>query len=341
MSHSSGIPVSARLREEFGKAVSGNVRLVKVQIENEELVPVGSRPISGDFNSDLSSIPSLLDADTGVPCYILVKLDSDTAQFVMFCYVPSKSKVKDKMLYASTRSNLKQQLGANYFVDEVFGDSAADFSAQGYKHHVESKKVEAPLTEREQIKQMEIESGEIYSGGASTYVHGVAFPVEASATNAIKQLIAKQIKYVQIGIDCDNEKIICTKTESSMTLDGLRKQIPLDEPRFHFFAYTHDHEGSSVTSFVYLYSCPDGSNGSKSAPVRMRMLYSSSKANVAEIAKAAGGTIDARLEVNTGEEINEEELLATLHPQKAEQAKNFARPSRPGKGGARLIRKQP
>jgi hypothetical protein len=25
------------------------------------------------------------------------------------------------MLYASTRSNLKQQLGLNYFVDEVFG----------------------------------------------------------------------------------------------------------------------------------------------------------------------------------------------------------------------------
>jgi len=71
----------------------------------------------------------------------------------------------------------------------------------------------------------------------------------------------------------------------------------------------------------------------------MRMLYSSSKANVADIVKAAGGNIDARLEVNTGEEIDEEELLNTLHPQKAEQAKSFARPSRPGKGGARLIRK--
>jgi len=341
MSHSSGIPVSSKLRDTFGSAVSGSIRMVKVQIENEELVPVASRPVSGDFNADLVNIPSLLDADTGVPCYILVKLDTDTAQFAMFCYVPSKSKVKDKMLYASTRSNLKQQLGANFFVDEVFGDGAADFSVQGYKNHVESKKVDAPLTEREQIKQMEIESGEIYSGGASTYVHGVAFPVDAAATNAIKQLISKQLKYVQIGIDCDKEKIICMKTESSMTLDGLRKQIPLDEPRFHFFAYTHDNEGSSVTSFVYLYSCPDGSNGSKSAPVRMRMLYSSSKANVAEIIKAAGGNIDARLEVNTGEEINEEELLTTLHPQKAEQAKNFARPSRPGKGGARLIKKQP
>jgi len=341
MSHSSGIPVSAKLKDAFGGAVSGRTRLVKVQIENEELIPVTTKPISRDFNGDLSYIPDLLDAATGVPSYLLVKTDSDTPQFVMFCYVPSKSKVKDKMLYASTRSNLKQQLGANYFIDEVFGDQASDFSVEGYKHHCESKKVEAPLTEQEQIKQAQIENSEIYTGGASTYVHGVAFPVDASATSAVKQLLSGGVNYVSIAIDCDKERIICDKTDKGVSLDALRKKISIDEPRFHFFAYHHDHEGSKVTSYVYLYSCPDGSKGTKSAPVRMRMLYSSSKANVGEIIKANGGNIDARIEVNCGDEINQEELLNTLHPQKVEQAKNFARPSRPGKGGARLIKKQP
>jgi hypothetical protein len=43
---------------------------------------------------------------------------------------------------------------------------------------------------------------------------------------------------------------------------------------------------------VYIYSCPDGSNGKKSAPIRMRMLYSSSKANVASIGNV---TIDAKV----------------------------------------------
>jgi len=339
MSHSSGIPVSTRLRDAFGTAVSGNTRIVKVQIQNEELVPVATKPASRDFNGDLSYVPDLLDIATGVPSYLIVKTDSDTPQFVLLCYVPSKSKVKDKMLYASTRSNLKQQLGANYFADEVFGDQPSDFSAEGYKHHCESKKVEAPLTEQEQIKQSQIESSEIYTGGASTYVHGVAFPVDASATNAVKQLLNGSVNYVSVAIDCDNEKIICDKTEKGLTLDSLRSKLPIDEPRFHFFAYKHNHEGSQVTSYIYLFSCPDGSKGTKSAPVRMRMLYSSSKANVGDIIKANGGNIDARLEVNTGDEINEEELLNTLHPQKVEQAKNFARPSRPGKGGARLIKK--
>jgi len=337
MSHSSGIPVSTKLRDAFGNAVSGNTRLVKVQIENEELVPVAVKAVSSDFNGDLSYIPDLL--DSGLPSYIIFKTDADTPQFVVFCYVPSKSKVKDKMLYASTRSNLKQQLGANFFSDEVFGDSASDFSAKGYKDHVEGKKVEAPLTESEQIKRNEMESGEIYTGGASTYVHGVAFPIDASATTAVKKLLSGELGYVQIAIDCDNEKIIAGKTQKGIDLDGVRSQIPLDKPRFHFFAYKHNFDGANVTSFVYIYSCPDGSNGSKSAPVRMRMLYSSSKANVAEVIKANGGNIDARLEINTGPEINEEELLNQLHPQKVEQAKGFSRPSRPGKGGARLTKK--
>jgi hypothetical protein len=185
-----------------------------------------------------------------------------------------------------------------------------------------------------------MESGEIYSGGASTYVHGVAFPVESSASNAVKRLVTGELDYVQIAIDCDNEKIILGKTETRLSIDNLRNHISLEEPRFHFYGYRHNYEGIDINSFVYLFSCPDGSKGTKSAPVRMRMLYSSSKANVAEIVKAAGGTISAKLEINRGDEINEEELLSILHPVKAEQAKNFSKPSRPGKGGARLIRKQ-
>jgi len=338
MSHSSGIPVSSQLKDCFGTLISGKNRLVKVQIENEQLVPVSTKPVSGNFDGDLKYIPGLL--DDGVPCYVIYKTDSDQVQFILFFYVPSKSKVKDKMLYASTRSNLKQGLGNNYFADEVFGDSANDFSSEGYKHHVESKKTEAPLTEQERIKRNEMETGEIYTGGASTYVHGVAFPVDPTATNAMKKFINGELDYVQIAIDCDNEKIIAGKTDKGTSIDSLRNLIPLDEPRFHFFNYRHNYDGSKTSSFVYLFSCPDGSQGTKSAPVRMRMLYSSSKANVAEIVKASGGTIAARLEINSGEEIDEEELVNILHPQKVEQSKNFARPARPGKGGARLIRKQ-
>lgn len=81
------------------------------------IVPLSLSPPS--LSTDLSLISSVLDADK--PCYIVFRLPENTGGWCLFCYVPDKSKVKEKMVYASSRSNLKQQLGANYFQDEVFG----------------------------------------------------------------------------------------------------------------------------------------------------------------------------------------------------------------------------
>jgi len=321
MSHSSGIGVSRELRENFGSAITNtNIRLFKVQIIEEEAREILSLPSQGDWNEDLSLIPSLLDKE--IPCYILYRIESGWA---LFCYVPDKSKVKEKMLYASTRSNLKQQLGSNYFTDEVFGTVPYDFSEEGYKLHRTSKKTEAPLTEQERMKKSELESGEIYTGGQSMYIHGVAFPIDNKATNAVKELLNGKVNYTRIAIDCDAEKIICDYSGNMSSFESLRNEVSTEEPRFHFYAYKHNFEGKPLTSYIYIYSCPDGSNGTKSAPVRMRMLYSSSKANVAEIVTALQGKIDARLEINAPSDLNEEELLTILHPQKEEKKARFCK----------------
>jgi len=329
--------VSTGLKESFGTTITScDKRLIKAQIENEELVEITNCGNKGSWEEDLIQIQSLLDKEK--PCYVLFRLDSSNPQWVLFCYVPDKAKVKDKMLYASSRSNLKQQLGMNYFVDEVFGTVPSDFTLEGYKHHVQSKKSEAPLTEQEQIKKSELESGPIYTGGQTTYVHGVAFPVDKKASDAMTQLANGKFNYVQIAIDCNNEKVILDHT-GDVDINSLGKEISTDEPRFHFFAWNHDFEGSNVTSYIYLYSSPDGSNGTKSAPVRMRMLYSSSKANVGDILNSVGGKVDGKLEINTASDISEEIFFNLIHPQKEEKKANFTKPSRPGKGGRQLIRK--
>jgi len=339
MSHSSGIPVSSKLKDAFGNLISSpNVRLVKVQIDNEEMVPITSKNQQSNWEQDLSMLPDLLEKEK--PCFVIYRIENDTStsRFALFCYVPDKSKVKEKMLYASSRSNLKQQLGMNYFADEVFGTVLDDFSLKGYKHHIESKKSEAPLTEQEMLKKQEVSSvGEVYTGGSTTYVHGVAFPVEKTVVDATKKLVTGGLSYVQVAIDCDNEKIICDHSGNA-DFAGLANKIRIDEPRFHFFAYKHNHEGQKQTAIVYIYSCPDGSNGTKSAPVRMRMLYSSSKANVAEIITQAGGSIQARLEINTPADLNEDTLVALLHPAKEAKEQSFSKPSKPGKGARKLIR---
>jgi hypothetical protein len=105
-------------------------------------------------------------------------------------------------------------------------------------------------------------------------------------------------------------------------------------------SFTHSLTLSFISFQVYIYSCPDGSGGTKGAPVKLRMLYSSSKAAVAEILSQAGASAEARLEVSSPEDIDEEVIMNALHPPKEEKKVTFSRPMRPGKGGARLVRER-
>lgn len=70
------------------------------------------------------------------------------------------------------------------------------------------------------------------------------------------------------------------------------------------------------------------------------MLYSTVKAVVTGAAEDARVIVErnGKIEVNDPTELTEEYLLDNLHPP-VEVKKGFARPMRPGKGGARLIKK--
>jgi len=340
MSHSSGIPVSKSLSDTFGEALTSNqTRFVKVQIKNDELVPTGTCPLGANQDDDLDKIANYLDA--AEPTFILFRLDEKNAHgnlWVMMCYVPDKAKVREKMTYASTRSNLRKQLGSTYFSAEIFGTVVGDFNRQGYKQFVAMQKSENPLTWNERQSIQEKEQGVFVGGTSTAYIHGVAFPVQAEATHALKGLLAGQHNYVQLAIDADNEKIVLDHA-GDIDIDTLGNKVPTnDQPRFHFFRYDHNHEGEDLQSVIMVYSCPDGSGNTKSAPVKLRMLYSSSKANIENIVTSLGGKVVVKLEVNQGSEVTSDSILAILHPQKEEEKKGFARPKGPAKSGKRLIR---
>ncbi len=119
-------------------------------------------------------------------------------------------------------------------------------------------------------------------------------------------------------IDADAEKITLGNVQS-IDIVELSAQVPNDHPRFHFFRYDHEHEGEDLKSVVMIYSCPDGSGNTKSAPVRLRMLYSSSKANIENILTTIGGRVDAKLEVNQSSEVSPQAIHTQLHPPKEEK----------------------
>jgi len=203
------------------------------------------------------------------------------------------------------------------------------------------QKSENPLTWTERQSIQEKEQGVFVGGTSTAYIHGVAFPVESSATQALQDLLSGGKNYVQLAINADTEKIVLDNAKD-ITLETLGNEVPTnDQPRFHFFRYDHTYEDEELRSIVMVFSCPDGTGGTMRASVKLRMLYSSSKANIENIVNSLGGKVAVKLEVNSGEEVTADSVLSILHPQKEEEKKAFAKPKGPSKGGKRLIRKDP
>lgn len=344
MSHSSGIDVSDDLSQKFGQASqSDNVRLFKVQITSEVSLDIaGTESTQGDWENDFKLIQNHL--EDNVATYILYRLDSENSlgkEWVLFSFVPDRAPVRQKMLYSSTKSTLKQKLGVGRFSIEIHGTVKSDLSLQSYQKYLTHKHAEAPLTQSEIDRKDEEEQG-IFVGGSGTGSitnSGVAFPFEEKVVSSLKSLSSDQITYVQIIVDTKEEKILLGSS-SSIGVSDLPSQISTSEPRFHFFRYKHTHEGSSLSPILFIYSCPDGSGGTKSAPVKQRMLYSSSKSHISFIAQQAGVNDFVKIEVNKGEELSEQALNLLLHPPVAEEKTTFSKPTKPGRGPPRLNRKK-
>jgi twinfilin-like protein len=49
------------------------------------------------------------------------KTSTGEYKWLFLCYVPDHAKVRDKMLYASTRATLTKELGDYRFADSIYG----------------------------------------------------------------------------------------------------------------------------------------------------------------------------------------------------------------------------
>ncbi|XP_074908914.1 twinfilin-2 isoform X3 [Buteo buteo] len=153
---------TTELRDFFAKARNGSVRLIKVIIEDEQLVLGAHKELSRRWDADYDAfVLPLLDEQQ--PCYVLYRLDSQNAQgyeWLFISWSPDSSPVRLKMLYAATRATVKKEFGGGHIKDEMFGTVKEDVSLSGYQKHVSSCSAPAPLTAAEQeLQQIRINEG--------------------------------------------------------------------------------------------------------------------------------------------------------------------------------------
>ncbi|XP_034962004.1 twinfilin-2 isoform X4 [Zootoca vivipara] len=353
MTHQTGIHATTELKDFFAKARNGSVRLIKIVIEDEQLVLGAYKELSRRWDKDYDSfvLPLL---DELQPCYILYRLDTQNAQgyeWLFISWSPDNSPVRLKMLYAATRATVKKEFGGGHVKDELFGTVKEDISLSGYQKHVSSYSAPAPLTAAEQELQQIRINEDLHSLASSSEMvkteisveskhqtlQGLAFPLQPEAQQAIQLLKQKKINYIQLKLDLERETIDLVHTNATEIAD-LPKRIPQDSARYHFFLYKHSHEGDYLESVVFIYSMP----GYKCS-IKERMLYSSCKSRLLDsVEQDFRLEIAKKIEIDDGAELTAEFLYDEVHPKQHAFKQAFAKPKGPvGKRGQKRLIKGP
>lgn len=337
--------VTPELRGFLARARGGAVRLIKVSIQDEQLVLGAYRELEESWDQDYDRLllPLLDDQE---PCYVLYRLDTQNAQgyeWIFISWSPDQSPVRQKMLYAASRATVKKEFGGGHVKDELFGTAEEDVCLLGYQHHVSSCSAPAPLTRAEQeLQRIKITEGRVKQVKAEISVEskhqtlqGLAFPLQDTARRALHQLAQKRINYIQLRLDIEKETIELVHANPTETRE-LPHRVPTDTPRYHFFLYKHSHEGDYLESVVFIYSMPG-----YSCSIKERMLYSSCKSRLLEdMAKDYHLEVAKKLEIENGDELTEDFLYDEVHPKQHAHKQAFAKPKGPAgkRGQKRIIR---
>jgi len=203
-----------------------------------------------------------------------------------------------------------------------------ELSIAGYRRHVESQNAAPPLTESEQEKIRLRENEDHTDIGTTTrqsHLHGVAFPINQPALDALEELRDGTLSYVQLMVDVKAERILLDRKEMDIKADYLSSLVPPGTARYHFYRFKHTHEGDYQEAVVFIYSSPGFKSG-----IKERMLYASCKEPLITIVEdKLGLPIAKKIEMDSGSILNEAYLMDELHPQKTAYRPQFMRPPPP------------
>lgn len=313
----SGIKVSDSLVGKIS-TITDSLRALKISIIDEVLQSNDEQASSGSFEQDFDLLTELVREDEAA--YILVRRDDGT--FVFVSYVGDGAKVKDKMVYASTRNTLSRELGSK-LSSSYFATTKGELTYSAFSKQQRSDTADKPLSTKEKelrdVKDAEGETVHNTQTKSAIVSSGVSFPISEAAQEALNVLQTTSVsRVVSLSIDTKTE-VIELEASKELDLDDLASVVPDDSPRYTFFSWVHQVEHAGVTTQCFIYTCPSIAN------VRERMLYSSNRQS---IITSSGLTIDHKYEA---EELDLADLKTRLVPPKETKSAGFSRPKRPGK----------
>ena len=143
-----------QVNEEFLRTQeTRTVRVLKIKIQDEDLILDGIiDKVNGaeeDFNTIL--VDSLKDTQASFALFCLTDDNADALSWAMIAWVPDGCRVRDKMLYSSSREDLKRSIGLGYFKCEYAANQRSDVTWAQFQQS-QNKTFDADvLTESERL----------------------------------------------------------------------------------------------------------------------------------------------------------------------------------------------
>lgn len=274
-------------------------------------------------------------------------------QWLFVSWTPESSSVREKMIYASTKSTVKQEFGSGSIFADYFVTSSDDLSVESVTKWIERKQHirdghiamdELSLSEQE-LQQVKLDEAALCADLMAAAINAkdkqnkslpsIEMPIADEAITALYDFKQGKSAYVQFSIDPKSETILLEKNEASAGFDLSKKSIasftPKDHARYHLVSYNHQHNKKQTKATLFIYSIP-----SSGCPVKERMLYSSAKNSLLQVIQEEskiGITVDRRIETDDPSELTEKYLYDEIYPADTSQATptSFVKPKGPAK----------
>ncbi|KAG5513571.1 hypothetical protein PMAC_001003 [Pneumocystis sp. 'macacae'] len=343
MSTISGICVSEEFFNDF-QAFSENTDIfaMKISIFKESLIKSNYISKSSDFFKNLESVRSILNDIE--PAYVLCKFqDMEPMKMLLIYYVPENAKIRDKMIYASTQHTLIKSLGSDKILKNVFASSKEEINKKLFEEQLEIQAKDNLLSDKEKdfwnTKNSQEHMMNCFSQRKPTN-DKLFLNISEAAKTSIKKLSAntKEFNFIQlvktssflychvhiIKASDPFTEILNLEMTALIKPNDIQHVISSASPRYSIYSWKHIYSDSTVTSNIFIYTCP------KASTIKERMLYSST-CSLALSTMKQWIHIDKKIETDDLIDINETMLYSILHPSIEKKEKLFLKPRRPGK----------
>jgi twinfilin-like protein len=195
-----------------------NVRLIIVQIRDEDLALDVTVARVGSPQEDFSQLLSQNFRDDAASFGLFRVSDESTSgpQWALIAWVPDGCRVRDKMLYTSSREDLKRGLGLGYFKCEYSANARNDFDWKLFTDSQTRTNTVDILSETERLVLEEKTLTQAEIGSSKSSALGVIpFAVHENVHSAWVDYTQGRVNWVSLTLSGETIQLESTNTVSA------------------------------------------------------------------------------------------------------------------------------